>query len=60
MLDRSSFEKVRIWAYMQAGVNRPPLPKIIRKLFAKSPLHRAWLQGHSGSFLLAILERSAK
>ncbi|EKO3612152.1 hypothetical protein M3914_003363 [Vibrio metschnikovii] len=47
-------EKIRIASYR----SYKPLPRSIRKLIAKSFLHRAWLSGHSGSFLIGILERS--
>lgn len=58
MLDRDSFELVRIYAYKSVALGKKPVPKLIRKLVAKTMLHRAWLQGHTGSFLLSVLDRS--
>ncbi|MEZ9614856.1 MULTISPECIES: hypothetical protein [Vibrio] len=58
MLDRDSFEYVRINAYKTAGVGKKPLPKFMRKLVARTTLHRAWLQGSTGSFLVPVLERN--
>lgn len=37
------------WAYMQ-GYRGKVLPRAVRKLCAKSTLHRAWLAGHLGIF----------
>ncbi len=58
MLDRSSFESVRIYAYTCSSLGKKPVPKIIRKLLARTLLHRAWLQGHTGSFLMPVLDRN--
>ena len=58
MLERDSFELVRIYAYTSVALRKKPVPKLIRKLVAKTMLHRAWLQGHTGSFLLSVLDRN--
>lgn len=58
MLDRQSFEWVRIWAYKQRCFSRRPVDKRVRKLLSKTNIHRAWLQGWTGSFLVSVLERS--
>lgn len=58
MLNRDIFELVRIYAYKSSGLGKKPVPKIIRKLVAKTKVHRAWLQGHTGSFLVSVSERS--
>jgi len=58
MLDRSSFEFVRITAYKAVCKGKKQAPRQLRKLVAKTNLHRAWLQGHSGSFLVPVLERT--
>jgi hypothetical protein len=57
MLDRQSFESVRIWAYNQRGLGRKPLHKVIRRALARTTIHRAWLQGWTGSFLVSVLDR---
>lgn len=57
MLDRQSFEIVRISAYNQRGSSRKAPPKVVRKLFARTQIHRAWLQGWTGSFLVNVSER---
>ncbi|MFV8386925.1 hypothetical protein ACNO5E_22755 [Vibrio parahaemolyticus] len=57
-LDRTSFEAVRISAYKATSVGRKPVPRIVRKWLARTNIHRAWLQGHTGSFLLPVLERN--
>lgn len=57
MLNRNSFELVRIYAYKSAALGKKPVPKFIRKLVAKTMLHRAWLQGRTGSFLTSVLDR---
>ncbi|MDA0152362.1 hypothetical protein OH460_08610 [Vibrio sp. Makdt] len=54
MTDRkSSFEWVRINAYQSQIIP----PRFMRKLMGRSPIHRAWLQGVTGSFLVPVLER---
>ncbi len=58
MLNRDSFELVRIYAFTSVALGKKPVPRIIRKLAAKTMLHRAWLQGYTGSFLLSVLDRS--
>lgn len=58
MLDRSSFEKVRMFAYRQAADNKPSVPKFLRRMLARTSIHRSWLQGHTGSFLVSIMDRS--
>lgn len=57
MLDRQSFEIIRIWTYNQRGLGRKPLNHAIRRLLARTNIHRAWLQGWTGSFLVSVLER---
>ncbi|WP_281188870.1 hypothetical protein [Vibrio harveyi] len=56
-MERDSFELVRIYAYKSVVLGKKPAPKLIRKLVAKMMLHRAWLQGHTGSFLASVLGR---
>lgn len=58
MLNSDSYEIVRIYAYKSVAYGKKPVPKFIRKLVAKTMLHRAWLQGHTGSFLTSVLDRS--
>jgi hypothetical protein len=58
MIDRSSFEFVRIGAYNAVCRGKKPVSRLLRKLVAKTNLHRAWLQGNSGSFLLPVLDRT--
>ncbi len=41
--------RVEHWVYMQ-GYRGKVLPRAVRKLCAKSTLHRAWLAGHMGIF----------
>lgn len=41
--------RIEHWAYMQGYRGKVP-PRVVRKLFAKSTLHRAWLAGHMGVF----------
>ncbi len=58
MLDRQSFENVRLWAYSHRGLGRKPLHRVIRRILVGTAIHRAWLQGWTGSFLLSVLDRS--
>lgn len=57
MLDRDSFESVREWAYRREATGKAPLPKFFRKMLARTTIHRALLQGKSGSFLVSVVER---
>lgn len=57
MLDRDSFELVREWTYRREATGRSSVPKLVRKILARTTIHRAWLQGKSGSFLVSVLER---
>lgn len=56
-LDRDSFEFIRISSYKSAAKGKKPLGKRVRKILAKTKIHRAWLQGRTGSFLLSVQER---
>lgn len=56
-LDRDSFEIVRISSYKSAAKGKKPISKRVRKILAKTMIHRAWLQGRTGSFLLSVQER---
>ena len=58
MLDRDSYEPLRIWSYSRAAEGKKTVPKLVRKLFARTQIHRSWLQGDTGSFLLPVLERT--
>jgi len=58
MLDRDSYEPLRIWSYSQAAEGKKAVPKLVRKLFVRTQIHLAWLQGATGSFLLPVLERT--
>ena len=51
MLDRDSYEPLRIWSYSRAAEGKKTVPKLVRKLFARTQIHRSWLQGDTGSFL---------
>ncbi len=50
-------EFIRIAAYKSRCTGDKALSRTVRKLFARTQLHRAWLQGWTGSFLLPVLER---
>lgn len=52
--NNSMLEFIRLRAYLASK----PMPRWLRKMCARSSVHRAWLQGHTGSFLLPVLERS--
>lgn len=58
MIDWESQEWLRMYAYRRAASGARPLPRWFRKMMAKSVWHRAWHQGHIGSFLLPVLERN--
>lgn len=58
VLNRTSFETVRIAAYNRAALKQSLFPRKLRRLLAKTTIHRAWLQGHTGSFLVSVLERN--
>lgn len=38
------------------GYQKLPVPRNVRKLFAKSRAHRAWLAGFTGLGILSIME----
>ncbi|HBN8007327.1 TPA: hypothetical protein L3645_006148 [Pseudomonas aeruginosa] len=42
-------DRVEHWAYVQ-GYSGKVFPRAVRKVCAKSTLHRAWLAGHMGIF----------
>lgn len=60
MLNRKSFESFRMWAYQQKSMNNAPLPRFFRKMLARTSIHRAWLQGTTGSFLISVIERTER
>jgi hypothetical protein len=35
-------------------------PRFLRRMFARSTLHRAWLSGYTGAGILTVLEREAE
>ena len=56
MLNRDDFEMVRMYAYKSASESKR-MPRVLRKMCARTDVHRAWLQGSTGSFLISVLER---
>lgn len=42
-LDRDSFEFIRISSYKSAAKGKKPISKRVRKILAKTKIHRAWL-----------------
>jgi hypothetical protein len=52
-----NYESIRIWAYTQRRLGSKPLHKAARRLLARTNIHRAWLQGWTGSFLVSVLDR---
>nr|UUL99949.1 hypothetical protein [Vibrio alginolyticus] len=48
---------MQIWSYNQADKAKKEVPKLVRKLLARTQIHRAWLQSATGSFQLPVLER---
>ncbi|OEE35322.1 hypothetical protein A1QO_00755 [Vibrio genomosp. F10 str. ZF-129] len=57
MIDRSTFEFVRMWSYKRRALGKSTLPKVVRKVLARTTIHRALMQGYTGSFLLYVEER---
>jgi len=55
--DPFAYESIRMKAHMDSIFGKKPLPKFLRRLFARRAIHYAWLQGHTGSFILPVMER---
>jgi hypothetical protein len=43
--------------FFHLGYKQIKLPRLFRKLIARSELHRAWLIGITGSWLYTVIER---